>query len=166
MKLKLCRNHFHMYWRQNEGLYEYWWSDIIIFNISIVLSENCGPHFKTEKEQNFKILKTNLSAWALTTTCLIPAPQIKTLLPIDTPALWQACTATDSGSKRAPSSNETWSGSLRKNQQSNNKIITIYCLYLVYKSLTYLQIWYCSYGSQRLMWELQKILLGCLWGHL
>lgn len=118
------------------------------------------------KFQNFKILKTNLSAWALTTTCLIPAPQIKTLLPIDTPALWQACTATDSGSKRAPSSNETWSGSLRKNQQSNNKIITIYCLYLVYKSLTYLQIWYCSYGSQRLMWELQKILLGCLWGHL
>ena len=31
---------------------------------------------------------------------------------MEIPALRHACTATDRGSRRAPSSNETWSGSL------------------------------------------------------
>ena len=43
-----------------------------------------------------------------------PAPQTSTLLPMEIPALRHACTATDRGSRRAPSSNETWSGSLNR----------------------------------------------------
>jgi len=36
-----------------------------------------------------------------------PAPQTRTLLPMVIPALLQACTATERGSRRAPSSNDT-----------------------------------------------------------
>lgn len=41
-----------------------------------------------------------------------PAPHIRTKSPRDTPALLHAWTPTDIGSNKAPSSSDTWSGSL------------------------------------------------------
>lgn len=45
---------------------------------------------------------------------LLPAPHIRTLSPNVIFARRQACTATLKGSKSAPSSNDTWSGSLKQ----------------------------------------------------
>lgn len=44
-----------------------------------------------------------------------PAPRINTTDPSVTPAFLQACTPTDNGSSRAPSSRETLSGNLQIN---------------------------------------------------
>jgi hypothetical protein len=49
-----------------------------------------------------------------------PAPHTSTLLPSFTPARWHAWTPTLSGSRRAPSSNVTWSGSLYEDQDDSS----------------------------------------------
>ena len=46
-----------------------------------------------------------------------PAPHMRTLLPRPMPARWHACTPTLRGSSKAPSSKDTWSGSLKEKER-------------------------------------------------
>ena len=93
-----------------------------------------------------------------------PAPRIRTRWPSLTPALRHAWTPTDSGSKRAPSSSDTWSGSLQRNALGDAWMFTLHKGYLPRLkgslSLGYTPQWYPGnlnpmynkYRTSRIAW--------------